>query len=233
MALRVLASAALWGTTLVYPVSAQSQEVHLPLPFEESVGFYETHMRHVVEDQFDRGGHPLREVNERVNTLRGRVAQKFGKVLHLQFMHVYAEPGPRVYEMSLIQDNLPFLYVVVPAHRNRYLHYASMQTADATARFENALTVGIVHELDHLALDATNPLPVTYSEKEKFIWGEIMAWAETCEHTIRVFVEKGMPVSEDERYIYDAWVRAGRSVESPEWMKFIRDSHQEAWRSFR
>lgn len=222
--LRMFASSA-----LVCVVSVSAVPVLAQPAFEQTMAFYTERMHHVVQDQFTEFKHPLKEVNDRAVVLREKVAGKFGKVLHIQFLHQYSSYGPRVFEMSEIIIDLPYLHVVIPAHMDRYREYLASGAANATVRFENALTIGLMHELDHLALDATDPPSMMLSEKEKLIRGEIMAWAETCEHSIRVFVEKGLPVSEDEQYLYDQWVKTGRSVTSPAWTNFIRTTHANAW----
>jgi hypothetical protein len=54
---------------------------------------------------------------------------------------------------------------------------------------------------------------------------EAYTWAHTCEDTIRIFVEKGLPLTDNNRMYYQAWVSAGRHADSEQWQQFIHGDH--------
>jgi hypothetical protein len=84
--------------------------------------------------------------------------------------------------------------------------------------FENFVIISFLHELDHLLLGVTvgagNRL-ASIMEQER------LAWAETCEKTIRLFDENGDRLYSGDRVYYETWVRSGRNADSQLWRDFI------------
>lgn len=210
---------------------AKAEIANLPYFHTETMRFHDERVQPVIIDQLLRGAHPLPEVNARFAFLNEKVQNGFKAGLTVLMNHNFDELGDQVLEKSYIDgQGHPTFQVILPAHIDRWNRYLAAQDTRARERLDNGFIIGALHEVDHLMLDATAPLPVTLSMREKSIVGEIQAWAETCEHTVRHFVARSMPLPEDVQYYCEAWVRFGRSVESPEWKSFMRGIHTPVFR---
>ncbi len=218
------AIAALTGTV-------RAETANLPYFHTETMRFHDERVKPVLIDQLASGMHPLSEVNTRFAFLNRKVQEGFKAGLTVLMNHGFAEESEQVLERSYVDSKgQPTLEVILPAHISRWNRYLAAQDSYARERLENGFIIGVMHEVDHLMLDATEPLPVTLSMREKMIMGEIQAWGETCEHTVRLFTERQMPIPEDVQFYCDAWVKFGRAKESPEWQQFMRGIHAPFWR---
>jgi hypothetical protein len=119
---------------------------------------------------------------------------------------------------SSVADGQPSVSVLVPAARKMFEGMKQEDSRFFRRLFENFVIISFLHELDHLLLgitvDAGNLL-VSIMEQER------LAWAETCEKTIRLFDENGERLYSGDRAYYATWVRSGRNADSKPWRDFI------------
>lgn len=224
---RILIGMCLIGTC-VYPQSGRAQErATLPaVTMAQMQLFYKEHMRAAVEDQFMRAAHPIPEVTARIASQMSIVQRTRHTYIDLQVVYGYIDNEPWKYQVTRINADPPQIRVSVLAYMNRYHRLEQQGAKDINAAFEDALIVGLIHELDHMVLDAVNGFPKDPT-KADMIRAEIEAWAETSEHAIRPFAERHLPLDVSDEGVYKMWVDAGRSVTSVAWIDAVQAWHQD------
>jgi hypothetical protein len=183
--------------------------------------FHAQHMRGVLEEGLLIGKHPIREVNARYATLMNLIKERYGMYPQMNLSPKYDKAGRDIMASSSVKNKIPALNIIVPFYMDYYASYRSLGVANPDALLANSLVISIHHELDHLAYALTGE----EGSGRDLIKNETNAWAYTCEKTIRIFVDKGVPLTENDLEFYQAWVKAGRSVKSKKWIGFIKSSY--------
>ena len=89
-------------------------------------------------------------------------------------------------------------------------------------RYEDSIVVGYLHELDHLAGGFIGTID---ENLQTTIDHECLTWAETCEHTIKFFVETGREVNQSDLSFYNTWKKCGRNPYSKRWRDFMSNMY--------
>ena len=89
--------------------------------------------------------------------------------------------------------------------------------------FEIFATFSFMHELEHFAYTEVGGSMVSL---ETTTVAEKVAWAHTCEYTIRPMVEKyGFRLLSSESLYYNSWIWVARNVNDHRWEQFIREQY--------
>lgn len=209
--------------------NAQQRSVLPPVTDQEMREFYNRHLKRVIEEQFMRAAHPLPALQERIVSQMNLIHKKSGK--HIEFFAVWGyieNDRPWMYQVAAINADPPHIRISVVAYMNRYRRLQDMGVKNADEVLEGALAIGLMHELDHLALDLTKGFPESPT-KADMIQAEIEAWAETAEHSIRVFVEAGRALDPSDDGVYQSWLKSGRSASSTAWIDFVQEWHADGF----
>lgn len=211
------------------PANAQQRDVLPPATEQEMQEFYNKHLKRVIEDQFMRASHPIPAFQERIVSRMNLIHKKSGK--HIEFFAVWGyidNDQPWLYQDARINADPPHIRISIVAYMNRYRRLQDMKVPNADEVLEGALAIGLMHELDHLALDLTNGFPQNPT-KADMIQAEIDAWAETAEHAIRVFAEAGRTLDPSDDGVYQGWMKSGRSAFSSDWIDFVQKWHADGF----
>jgi hypothetical protein len=212
-------------TVLPFRVEAQPASGAVASYSEEQVRtFYEAHMRGVVESHFFARKHVLPEIEQLLGTLLDKTYQRYGKKLHIEIVPTHRPESRTIREASGVFDGVPVILLLVPARMDQYYWWRSQRGADSGQMFRHSLTIGIIHELLHLAYGpeygSTEPV-----SDEAVSLEEVSTWALTCEQAIRVFVEKGLPLPPEDLLYYEAWVAGGRTELSQSWNNYVKQAY--------
>lgn len=217
------------GCALVLSVSASAHAETAPKGFMPSSytaaqqhAFFDAHMSVVVKEWFVDGRHPVPEVRKLMAERREQIQKRYGVAIDVRLVSNYDARSTQVKLGSFVQNGVPVFTIIVPAAMDDYANYQATGNPGFKAVFENALTVGIVHELDHLTYGS----PTINMTNAALDQEEIATWAHTCEGVIRLMVEKGMPISDSDRNAYKAWVDGGKTMLSQSWMVYIKARYE-------
>lgn len=214
---KVVATTALLTLT---SISASGESFPPPAQSEAELrSFYATHMNNVVERQILTANHPVKRVGQRVSILMELITKRYGRNLAVKLSSIYYSASRNTFAASGFVDGVPTLYIVVPAYRDIYENLQKKRVERLQAVFENTLSIGLIHELEHLAYGL---VPQAGTTREQFDDLEVQTWAHTCEETIRIFFEMALPLREPEQLFYRAWVSGGRTMLSAKWRDFVR-----------
>lgn len=194
------------------PKKYTPEEVHI---------FWKSHLEKVYEALGTRR-YKLEEINSLNRKLVLLIEERYGKKLQFSICENLNLNGELILAGSQVKNGIPMAEIVVPAFMGvREEIFSNFPPVIAEQMFEEVCVVSLMHELDHLAYGFVVTDPV---QKADFHL-EAMAWAKTSENTIRIFMEKSLPVSPAEKLIYANWVRCGRDANSPGWHKFIAEAY--------
>lgn len=199
----------------MYPLQPQS----VPYSETEQKSFYAVHMQSVLEEGLFKGRLSILEINTRYALLKGLIQKRYGKPLKINLCLGYDSASRNILQSSLVQEGVPVLNIVVPAEMDTYTYYKDRGIQNLEASFQSLLIIGIMHELDHLAYGLSGSRGMSADELDHM---EVVAWSYTCDETIRIFVEKGLPVDPSDLSYYQVWVRGGQNMMSREWVEFIQ-----------
>jgi len=172
--------------------------------------------------KLDNGTYALKEIQQRYSFLCQKIFEIFGVRLHIAanaFMPPdFAGEGFCLPTGARFFNGRPEIGMFVPVLASIFEDIRRTKREGARERFETTVISGIIHEMDHFVLGVYGD-PQSMSH---VIEGETRVWAQTCEHTLRLFYEvhKRELCSNDISY-YSNWVRCGRDVENPNWKAFI------------
>jgi len=84
------------------------------------------------------------------------------------------------------------------------------------------MTIGYIHELDHLAFDPIE----SSSTLEERVTSESVAWAKTVQSMEVLVNNHAFLLDPSDQEYYNAWLRSGKQEDSKEWQSFIRDTYR-------
>jgi hypothetical protein len=192
---------------------------HVPNP--RLVEFWEAYMAQIITSVV-QGTYRLSLINDRFQNNNRLISARYKRILNVT-MSILACQDQFGGEGSLPQgcrivDGEPQVVLFVPTLIEVMAHLKRKHPGSYREVFETALVVGTIHETDHLAMGLAEE-----GDALSTLNDEQRVWAETCEHTIRPLVEiYHEPICASDMMYYQAWVKAGRNVESSEWRTFIR-----------
>lgn len=200
-----------------------------PYSKKEIHAFWDQHFQKLMQDQIVGGKYGIAEINQRIAELTVLIKERYHSSISVNMMERYLTPvsvGNYALCSSQVSKNgVPEIYISVPALMAATAQVRFSGGPDWPKQMELALIIGYIHELDHLALG------FKYADKEsttadELVEEEIVAWAQTCEKTIRVLVENyHFKLSVNDDFYYQQWLLAGRNQQSPAWQQFF-------WRSY-
>lgn len=175
-------------------------------------------VRPVIENLL-RGVHPVPELAARLGRLAELARTKYGVRLEVALSLEYGSRSRTAFASNHVADGVVFVTFYVPAYLDLYEEYRSSDRDIALAILSNSIALALIHEMDHAAHGYSSSLSSTIEQKAQ---NEILAWSLTCEEVIRPLMEKGLPVTDNQRAFYDAWVQGGRTTFSRSWAEFIK-----------
>ncbi|MBX4198289.1 hypothetical protein KW782_03075 [Candidatus Parcubacteria bacterium] len=120
-----------------------------------------------------------------------------------------------------LEDGKPTIAIFPHALLSGLRKLIARKPTTAQKIFESEIHIGFLHETDHLALGL-----VGADDRYPRIKQEQLAWAETCEQTIRpLLVTHRREVSESTLIFYKAWIACGRKPKSNQWRDFISSKY--------
>jgi len=169
------------------------------------------------------GQYALSEVQERFNLLNNQIVQRYGQKILVNLSDVMPKDAAGENKIIVfgasVKNGEPQVTIFVPSLLLIFEQMLFSGRHDFRLLFGAFVVISFIHELDHLQIGFSGD---EERSLEQTIDTERRAWAQTCEQTIRLFVEVyHQEISAlDERY-YSAWLAGGRNVDSQVWKGFI------------
>jgi len=174
---------------------------------EEAKVFWENTMKDVIADKMRVELYELPEISERFKALVHKVKERYGKDLAVEASAVPLEVSPEVRSASYV-DPRPTVVLFIPAAMDMYSDLKASGFPDWKKRFDTAIVIAFIHELDHLANGWTGHAGQTQSELVEI---EGKAWAETCAHTISALKSHGYALEKSDARYYADWEACGKT----------------------
>ncbi len=184
--------------------------------------FYDHHLKYTLEDILG-GKYLIPEINARYQERSQKITARYGKLFRVSFCTSYSKASHRVLRGCWIDGTQPVIQIFIPANMDLYQEMRGKNESDWEKKFEYTLIIGFLHELDHLAEGV--PGNGKQTDEEKDLCEEI-AWAATCEFTIRPLVERyHLSLEQSNDAYYQAWVEANRDRNNEKWKQFIQQTY--------
>ncbi len=163
-----------------------------------------------------KGKHPMRPIQERFSDNYARIMARYGRFATISQSH---EVGPLIHAFGTnLSGGKPNIVFFSHSLKIGYEKMVKAAGSKADEAFQNALTVGFLHETDHLAFGFMRKS----DDPAHIIDLEQATWAETCEHTLRPMVEGcDTLIIRSDQETYQAWVDCGRDRSSKAWRDAI------------
>jgi hypothetical protein len=221
----VLAAFSCFGTYATENIFSQGSLT--PYTETQLKAFHAFHMQKVLEEGLMVGKHPVPELNARYIKLMEMVKKRYGMYPTFTLSPSYDKTSRERAGTSGIINRVPTVGFIVPALWDYYVELQGIWGSKlGEAMFSNALIIGLLHELEHLGYGLIDDSRKAFDPNLDAV--EAATWAHTCEETIRIFVEKGLPLANNERASYQVWVESGRNAASSKWQKAIKDRYESA-----
>ena len=203
-------------------VPAQTHAQSRPVPPKaELQAFWNEHCKS-IEEFIMAGSFRIPEIAQRRQTLSNLIALRYGSNLRVHLVSNYHRWGPRVGAACGEDAGVPSLDIIVPHAFDAFVRFRMTGLRDWQERLEMRLVIEVIHELDHLAYGYL----ISSASLDAIADNERRAWAQTCEHTLSILVERyHAPIDEGDRLFYLLWVESGRDVNSPRWIQGVREAH--------
>ncbi len=176
-----------------------------------------------VAQQLNERTFPLKEINERYDFLSVKIKSRYNTGLGADVVLGYHPVHPYILAESCLVGGKTCLRIYVAAYCNLYKIWEENGVAQRDEIIRNSLAVSVLHEMDHLAggwvREKASDKPYTIDDA---VESEKRAWAETCQHTLRVMAEYRYKVLGSDWEMYRHWEECGRDAESPAWDSCIR-----------
>ncbi|OHB19097.1 MAG: hypothetical protein A2666_04260 [Parcubacteria group bacterium RIFCSPHIGHO2_01_FULL_47_10b] len=183
---------------------------------------------HVLKELIENHEYPIPEIKERYVKLLEDIRKRYQKAVSIQVTVNYNPIGKEVIAASTVtKEDGPKLGIFTPALKDIWERY-SRESDDPNwkEKFENLTIVSVLHELDHLS----SGYVITPTNQDTSLEGRVLrekhAWALTCQNTMEILIKNGKRLDPSHQLRYDAWIKAGRDVNSPVWEEFIRRIHR-------
>jgi len=185
--------------------------------------FWAKRMKRTFEDELLNYRYPIAEINERYVFLARKIEERYQKKLQVSMVSTFNPASKQIMAGPMIKNGIPIVELIVPALVNNHGWLVEQHGEKLGEElFEISTIVGFIHELDHLAYGYVSE----DRSLDSLVELERLAWAQTCEYTLRPLVEKdAVRLGESERIYYLAWINGGRNPDSPAWRKFIMDAY--------
>ncbi len=205
-------------------VATPSQPVQRRYTEEELKRFWNDQCK-VVEEFVLHGQFRVPELSERYHTLHALVVERYHSSFRANWVMDYDPASVDTITGCSVKDGAPQIEVMLAKAADLSIEYRARGDRQWKERLENSLVVGILHELDHLTCEGATP-PAQQPPFDVRVEAERRAWAQTCEHTLRVLIERyNAPLGTSEELYYLKWVNAGRNLDSPQWIEAMREAY--------
>jgi hypothetical protein len=214
-------------------IQSHSSRQKKPRPDIETPPYSETELKRFWDENMGStlrsligGSYRIAEIQQRYNDSISRVDRKYGRI-GFNMSTTYIQASKNIFAgCDMMSDGTPSLILVMPAIADAYKRLAQSGDTRWSERFENLVIVAVLHELDHIAYEDVLKNHSQTIDFEELIDHERRAWARTCEYTMGPLLEKyGLAMSPSDMVYYTKWVDAGRDVDSPLWVGFIRSAY--------
>lgn len=115
----------------------------------------------------------------------------------------------------IVENGQPQIRISLPSLKAVFDSFNGNPNQDQI--FEMELVIGLIHELDHLALGRAERI----DGLEERIANEALVWSITC-ITIGLLVKLGQVVDGEHVAMQTAWEKGGRNLQSTCWQDYIR-----------
>lgn len=180
---------------------------------------------HVIKELTESQQYPIPEIREYYLKAQQDILNRYGKEVYMQVTVNYAPISRDVIGGSSALGDGPKLGIFTPALRDIWENSKNSTDPKWKEKFDNLSLVALMHELDHLASGYVLTPTNADTSLEGRVLREKKAWALTCENTMEPLVRNGKQLEHSDQIRYDAWIKAGRDVNSPLWEEFIRRLH--------
>jgi hypothetical protein len=215
------------GLTVLTPSTSTAQESgsgDRPVHAVQEINlFYAAHMRKILTEELERGNYASREMRDVHSILVQKIHMLYHTGPQFKSTTLYATASPLVLAGSKVDNGVPSVLFIVPAfidYHGRLIR--KFGTRQGEEIFVNSLTIIGLHEMQHLAYGFVLSGDLSPAAANA---AEIKTWALTCQDVIRIFAEKGLPISESAQEAYRAWVASGRNIMSTRWKDFIENKY--------
>ena len=162
-------------------------------------------------DQVSDEKYPIPEVNARYHALTQEIIQRYGVTFGVEAVTSFSKDSEEIFAASGLNESKPTVSFFIPKIMNVYAKLWASRVPDWEKQFEDDIVISMLHELDHLALGEVG-LPSDTTDD--LIAHEEKVWAQTCEHSISVFVAERYPLSQSKLAYWNDWVACGKRENS-------------------
>ena len=189
---------------------------------EEMQEFWDEHLDSLIVELIT-GAHANDTVNEIIQDRNRLINERYNNP-EIEYVRIrnYAVTE-NIPMASGYKNGRAFIEFIVPAIMDEFYAMQAYRYPERRRLFENAITIGYLHELDHLAFDIIHT-PSTFEER---IQKESMAWAKTAQSIELLVTRHAFQLHASDLSYYNAWVRSGRQEDSSEWLDYIRDAYRD------
>lgn len=189
-----------------------------PYTEKETQEFLDAHLQATITRILPSGKFFIPEIQARYNFVVSKINALYGVEHSFEAPNIYGH-SKFVTVGVRISNGVPSVQLYMPSIMDMYRAGKGLGMSEET--LQRLFVIDLMHELDHLAFGFLSDEGQAYS-KEKYINNERLAWAETCEHTIRPMVETHrLRIEGLQLQCYRAWVEGGRNPENGRWKEFI------------
>jgi len=194
-------------------------------PDPQMVQFWNMEMNDILVPLVN-GQYALSEVQQRYNLLNDQIVARYGQKIRVNISDVFPRDIPGENKIiafgASMKDGEPQIAIFVPGLLLLFEQMLFTGRPDFRNLFGTFVVISFMHELDHLQIG--------FSGNEDSLEGTIntekLAWAQTCQQTIRLFAEVyHQEISSLDARYYSAWVECGRNADSQAWKGFITEMY--------
>ncbi len=200
------------------------QPIHKLHTETEMKEFWSRHLKKVFEDELINSKYSVTEINERYKLLTEKIRLRHKQNLQVSLVTNFSKDSESALAGPWIKNGKPTVDLIIPSlmrvHESLIKKHGIMLGEKI---FELTAVTAFIHELDHLAFGYMNEQDISL---KTLVENECLAWAQTCEYTIRPLVEKcRFKLSESEQTYYSNWINSDRNADNPLWKEFIHKTY--------
>ncbi len=183
-----------------------------------------------ITDSILLGTIPFPEINKVAQENQASIANLYSTSLTVRiwinlFGHLHDDGNKTTLFACGLVNNNPQVAVFLSILDRAFFHiikYKHGNTQLGAEIFQNTVLVGVMHEIDHIALGLIGKKedPI-----QTLIDIECAVWAKTCKDTLSPLIEQYGKEFPYYKSIYDEWVLCGRSAESQRWKDSIAKTY--------
>lgn len=180
--------------------------------------FFEWQVVPIIKNLFSES-YKIPDIGKKLSENWEKIAERYGCNVSIEASDSFPSDDPGEGKMLMfgcaLKDGKPKMVMFV---RNLIMIWSTI--GGNSSVWESFVVVGVMHELDHLALGVVELTPTR--DIPKIIEGESIVWARTCQNTMRLLVENNWPLCGSDQDLYNAWISCNRKEKSSQWISFIK-----------